>query len=43
MGKVAGKKPRDTTKIVVTIAGSVFLGLLLILALAIALGGLGGL
>jgi DNA-directed RNA polymerase subunit RPC12/RpoP len=43
IGKVAGKKPRDSMKVGLTIAGSVILALLLIIFLAVVLGGLTGL
>ncbi len=43
MGKVAGKKPRDTMKVGLTVAGSVVLALLLIVLLAVVIGGLTGL
>ena len=42
MGKVAGKKPRDNVKVGIVTAGGVLLTLLLILALAVVIGGLAG-
>jgi DNA-directed RNA polymerase subunit RPC12/RpoP len=42
MGKVAGKKPRDNVKVGIVTAGGVLLTLILILALAVVIGGLAG-
>ena len=41
MGKVAGKKPRDNVKLTIAIAGGLILTFLLIVALAVAIGGMG--
>jgi ribosomal protein L37E len=42
MGKVAGKKPRSIVKVGFTIAGGILLTLILILILAVVIGGMAG-